>query len=54
MHPVGGHKGGVIVDIRPMRNDGINDKTNYHDSTYDPILTQALVNDLLALPDRNG
>ncbi len=54
MHKQGGHKGGVIVDIRPMRTDGTMSGTNFRSRHYDRALTQELVNDLLALTDHKG
>lgn len=54
MHPGEGHKGGVIVDIRPMRNDGAMSGTTFRSSDYNRSLTQELVNDLRALTDQKG
>jgi len=50
-HPGGGHAGGVIADIRPMRNDNVRGPTNFNDRTYSFDLTNSLVQGLLALPD---
>jgi hypothetical protein len=50
-HPGGGHAGGVVVDIRPMRSDNVNGPTNIRDSAYSSSLTNLLVQGLLALPE---
>ena len=42
---IGGHREheeGLQVDIRPMRNDGVNGPTNYHDRSYSFDLTNEL------------
>ena len=54
MHPSEGHKNGVIVDLRPIRQDGAQQRVTYHSPDYDRALTQELVNDLLALTDQKG
>ena len=50
-HPGGGHAGGVIVDIRPMRNDNVQGGTNYNDRSYSFDLTNSLIQGLLGLPE---
>lgn len=53
-HPQQGHPNGNIVDIRPMRNDGVSGPTNFLDRTYSRQLTQELVNSLSGLRDQYG
>jgi YD repeat-containing protein len=50
-HPGGGHAGGVIADLRPMRNDNVRGPTNFNDRTYSFDLTNSLVQGLLGLPE---
>jgi len=51
-HPQQGHPNGNIVDIRPMRNDGVSGPTNFLDRTYSQQLTQELVDSLIGLRDQ--
>jgi peptidoglycan hydrolase-like protein with peptidoglycan-binding domain len=48
MSPHASHTKGVDVDIRPMRNDGVESGTNYKDSSYSKTLTQDLVDTIRA------
>jgi hypothetical protein len=50
-HPAGGHPGGLIIDIRPMRNDNVRGPTNFNDPTYSRALTTELIQGLSALAD---
>ena len=50
-HPGAGHPGGVIIDMRPMRNDNVHGPTNFNASTYSYDLTNQLAQDLAALSD---
>ena len=43
------HEQGLQVDIRPMRNDGVNGPTNFNDPTYSLRLTDELVQGLRGL-----
>jgi hypothetical protein len=53
-HPAQGHPNGITVDMRPMRNDGVNGPTNFLDRTYSRQLTEELVNSLIGLRDQYG
>ena len=43
MDPHASHTKGVDVDVRPIRNDGVESGTNYKDPSYSKSLTQDLV-----------
>jgi RHS repeat-associated protein len=53
-HPQQGHPNGVVVDIRPMRNDGVSGPTNFLAASYSQELTRELVNNLIGLRDQFG
>lgn len=48
-HPASGHAGGLIIDLRPMRNDNVQGATNFNAATYDFNLTNELVQALANL-----
>lgn len=50
-HPSSGHAGGLLMDLRPMRNDNVRGPTNFNAATYSYNLTNELVQGLAALPD---
>jgi len=50
-HPGAGHPGGVIIDMRPMRNDNVQGPTNFNAATYSYDLTNQLAQDLASLSD---
>lgn len=58
-HPVGVIRNkvtpnGNIVDIRPLRNDGVSGPTTFLEPTYSRDLTRELVNSLIGLRDGNN
>jgi hypothetical protein len=48
MAPHSSHTKGVDIDIRPVRNDGVETGTNYKDPSYSKTLTQDLVDTIRA------
>jgi penicillin-insensitive murein endopeptidase len=48
MPPHQAHRHGRNVDIRPFRKDGRRLQTNIHDPSYDRVMTELLVRNLLA------
>jgi hypothetical protein len=50
-HPGAGHPGGVILDLRPMRDDNVQGPTNFNAANYSRNLTTQLIQGLSALAD---